>query len=218
MLAGIDELYQAGSFQRFGLSNYDPEGVEDVIRVCKEHNFVLPTVYQGNYNAVARRTETELIPLLRQHNIAFYAYSPIAGGFLAKTSADLKSRTLSGRWAPESFFGGVYYELYAGKSAFLDALDAWHEIAAAEGVSGWELAYRWIVHSSILDGRLGDAVVIGPRTAEQLQEVMEAIRKGPLTNEAQTKVAALWEPLKGEAYLDNLDAIKNLMAHAGTAA
>lgn len=218
LLAGIDELHKAGCFKRFGLSNYNAQGVQDVLRVCKAHNFVPPTVYQGNYSAVARRTETELLPLLRQHNIAFYAYSPIAGGFLAKTSAELKSRTLPGRWAPDSLLGGLYYEMYAGKSAFLDALDAWHEIAAAEGgISGWELAYRWIVYHSVLDAELGDGVVVGPRNAAQLRDVVEAIRKGPLSKEAQTKIGALWEPLQGEAYLDNFEVFAKFNAQANTA-
>lgn len=48
-LAGINALYEAGAFRRFGLSNYDPQDVEEVIRVCKEHNYVLPTVYQGQH-------------------------------------------------------------------------------------------------------------------------------------------------------------------------
>jgi aryl-alcohol dehydrogenase-like predicted oxidoreductase len=79
LLAGLDAVYRAGKFKRLGLSNFLPEEVSDVIRICKENGYVLPTVYQGNYNAVARHSETTLLPILRENNIAFYAYSPIAG-------------------------------------------------------------------------------------------------------------------------------------------
>ncbi|RQM07799.1 hypothetical protein DH86_00000671, partial [Scytalidium sp. 3C] len=84
-LAGINELYKAGKFKRFGLSNYLANDIEDVMRISKQHNYVLPTVYQSNYSAVARRQEAEIFPILDKYKIAFYAYSPLAGGFLTKT-------------------------------------------------------------------------------------------------------------------------------------
>lgn len=86
-LRGIDEAYRAGGFKRFGLSNYSVGHVKEVLEVCKQKGYVLPSVYQGNYSAIARRAEDELFPLLRQHNISFYAYSPIGGGFLVSNDS-----------------------------------------------------------------------------------------------------------------------------------
>ena len=54
-----------------------------MLKICKENNYVLPTVYQGNYNAITRKNEDELFPLLKKEKISFYAYSPVAGGFFA---------------------------------------------------------------------------------------------------------------------------------------
>lgn len=85
-LKGIQQLYEQGAFKRFGLSNYSPSDVQKAYDICKQNGYVLPTVFQGNYNPVARRQETELFPTLRKLNIAFYAYSPLAGGFLTKTA------------------------------------------------------------------------------------------------------------------------------------
>jgi aflatoxin B1 aldehyde reductase len=39
---------------------------------------------------VARKQEEVLFPTLRKLGIAFYAYSPIAGGFLTKTKKDIE--------------------------------------------------------------------------------------------------------------------------------
>ena len=83
-LAGVDEAYKAGLFTRFGLSNYQPGQVQEVYDVAKAKGYVLPTVYQGMYSPVNRKTE-ELLPLLRRLGISFNAYSPLAGGFLTKT-------------------------------------------------------------------------------------------------------------------------------------
>lgn len=37
--------------------------------------YVKPTVLQGQYNLLARRGEADLLPVLRKHGIAYYAYS-----------------------------------------------------------------------------------------------------------------------------------------------
>ncbi|MCI2435640.1 aldo/keto reductase, partial [Listeria monocytogenes] len=66
-LAGLDALYRQGAFKRLGLSNYLGHEVDEMVRVAKENGFVVPSVYQGNYSAVARRTEAEVLPVLRKH-------------------------------------------------------------------------------------------------------------------------------------------------------
>jgi len=97
MLKGINDAYKAAYFNRFGLSNYTAIEVEQVHKICKEKGYVLPTVYQGNYSAAARRVEKELFPTLRRLKIAFYVYSPIAGGLLTQDQRATYPR--QGRWA-----------------------------------------------------------------------------------------------------------------------
>ena len=70
----INQAYREGKFDRFGLSNFAAAEVEQIVDLCKENGFVVPSVYQGLYNAVARQGEKELFPVLRKHGIAFYAY------------------------------------------------------------------------------------------------------------------------------------------------
>ena len=52
------------------------------ITITQANNYVRPTVYQGMYSLITRQVEDELIPCLRYHDIAFYAYSPLGGGIL----------------------------------------------------------------------------------------------------------------------------------------
>ena len=89
-LAGVNEVYKSGAFKRFGLSNYKVEDVRKVHEHCKERGYVLPTAYQGNYSPVARLQDTLLFPTLRELGMSFYAYSPLAGGFLTKTKEQLE--------------------------------------------------------------------------------------------------------------------------------
>jgi aflatoxin B1 aldehyde reductase len=72
----------AGKFKRFALSNYAAWEVMEIYHICKQRGFVLPTVYQGMYNALTRDVERELFPCLRRLGMSFYAYNPLAGGLL----------------------------------------------------------------------------------------------------------------------------------------
>lgn len=79
-LGAMNEAYRQGKFKRFGISNYTAEEVEKMVAICKEKGYVLPTVYQGQYNPLVRTGEDTLFPVLRKHGIAFYAWSPTGAG------------------------------------------------------------------------------------------------------------------------------------------
>jgi len=107
----IQELYKQGAFRRFGVSNFSADEVCALYDYSKKHGFVLPTVYQGNYNAVSRSIESTLFPTLRELSIAFYAYSPIAGGFLTKSRALLEAGREGGRFAVGEGINDFYRNL-----------------------------------------------------------------------------------------------------------
>ncbi|ETI27209.1 hypothetical protein G647_09892 [Cladophialophora carrionii CBS 160.54] len=198
-LAGVNEVYKTGVFKRFGLSNYSPADVQKVYDIAKEKGYVLPTVYQGNYSPVARRQETELFPVLRKLGIAFYAYSPLAGGFLTKTAQQIKDGV--SRFAPDAL-GGMYRDMYM-KPSYLDALSVWEAIANEEGVTRAELAYRWVTYHSPLKKEQGDAIIVGASSTEQLEQSLTGIERGPLSSKAVEGIDKVWDQVKHEAPLDN---------------
>ncbi|KAF2790850.1 Aldo/keto reductase [Melanomma pulvis-pyrius CBS 109.77] len=201
-LSGLDELHKQGAFKRLGLSNFLGEEVEEIIRVAKENNFVVPSVYQGNYSAVARRADSEIFPIIRKHNMAFYAYSPIAGGFLSKSKAALTEA--GGRFGEGQPLAQVYNGMY-NRPSFVNALDVWEQIAKDENVSRAELAYRWVVYHSKLQGDQGDVIIVGARNVEQFKETIQALKAGPLSDAAVKKIDEVWESVKAEASLDNYE-------------
>ncbi|KAF2827125.1 Aldo/keto reductase [Ophiobolus disseminans] len=203
-LAGINEVHKKGTFRRFGLSNFSAEQVQQVYDIAKEKGYVLPTVYQGNYSPVARHLETLLFPLLKKLGIAFYAYSPIAGGFLTKTAQDLDAG--AGRFN-EQAIGGLYTKLYDHPS-LRAALVTWNEIATAEGVSKAELAYRWVKNHSALAGDgfaegEQNGVIFGASSVGQIEETLEGLGKGKLSEKAVQGIEGIWESVKGDAPIDN---------------
>lgn len=199
-LEGVNEVYKSGFFKRFGLSNYKAEDVEKVYNVCKEKGYPLPQVYQGNYSPVARKQEELLFPTLRKLGMSFYAYSPIAGGFLTKTKQDVEDG--KGRFDTSTPIGQMYAGMYS-KPSYLDALEQWESIAKDEGVTRAELAYRWVKYNSPLKPELGDAIIIGASSAQQLKETLGSINKGPLSQKAVKAIDGVWDTIKHEAPLDN---------------
>ncbi|USW48038.1 Putative NADP-dependent oxidoreductase domain-containing protein [Septoria linicola] len=195
-LAAINEVHKTGFFKRFGLSNYKAGDVQKVYDHCKEQGYVLPTVYQGNFSAVARKQESLLFPTLRKLDISFYAYSPLAGGFLSKSKAQIEEG--SGRFNS----GSMYNKLYA-KEAYLNALDQWASIAKDEGITRADLAYRWVRYNSPLKPEHGDALIVGASSIDQLKETLTSIGSGPLSDKAVKRIDELWEVIAHEAPLDN---------------
>jgi aflatoxin B1 aldehyde reductase len=199
-LAASNELYKQGAFKRLGLSNFTAEQVQEVYDISKKNGYPLPTVYQGNYNAVARASEELLFPTLRKLGLVFYAYSPIAGGFLAKSRQQIEDG--AGRFDPATMLGQLYGGLYK-KSSLLDALDTWVKIVDDSGLGKAEVAYRWVAHHSALSGDKGDGIIFGAHKLAQVEQTIGYLRAGPLPTDIANRINELWEVIKHEAPKDN---------------
>ncbi|KAL6693346.1 NADP-dependent oxidoreductase domain-containing protein [Trichoderma pleuroticola] len=208
-LAGVDDLYRQGKFEKFGLSNYNADEVKAVLKIVKEKGYVAPTVYQGNYNPVARRSESELFPIFRENGIAFYAYSAIAGGFLTKSSEQFRQGPGGeGRWNKESSLGQMYHALY-NRPKFLEALDIWNEASNVSGIPKAELAYRWVAYHSALKEHLGDGIVLGASRITQLEQTVAGLNNGPLPESVVKTIEEVWQLVKDESPMDNYDTFRN---------
>jgi aflatoxin B1 aldehyde reductase len=79
-----------GKMEKWAISNYTIEETKQILEMCEKNGYPKPAVYQGHYNALTRKMEDELLPLLREHGVAFYAYSPGAGGAFAADGSRAK--------------------------------------------------------------------------------------------------------------------------------
>ncbi|XP_073457615.1 aflatoxin B1 aldehyde reductase member 4-like [Aquarana catesbeiana] len=184
-LEACQQLYQEGKFKELGLSNYASWEVMEVYCICKKNNWVLPTVYQGMYNATTRQVETELLPCLRQLGIRFYAYNPLAGGLLTgKYQYEDQDKTQEA----SRFFGNSWAEVYRNrywKKHHFEAIDlvrrSLEEMYSADvRPSLTAAALRWMYHHSKLQGSRGDAVILGMSSTEQLVNNLAGAEGGPL--------------------------------------
>lgn len=143
--------------------------------------------------------------------MSFSAYSPLAGGFLARTSAiELLNPETGGRFAvdpadPEGKKGGLglYRQLYSERPLLVEALGRWAEIATEAGCTPSELGYRWICWNSGLSGENGDNITVGASSLEQLRKTVECVNKGKLDQGTCGLIDKLWEDIQNIAPLDN---------------
>ncbi|XP_074162180.1 aflatoxin B1 aldehyde reductase member 4-like [Sminthopsis crassicaudata] len=195
-LRACNELYQEGKFVELGLSNYAAWEVAEICTLCKNHGWVLPTVYQGMYNAITRQVETELFPCLHHFGLRFYAYNPLAGGLLTGKYRyeDKDTKQPEGR-----FFGNSWSETYRNrfwKEHHFQAIALVEKALAAsygaESPSMTSAALRWMYHHSQLQGGRGDAVILGMSNLEQLQQNLAASEEGPLKPEVVKAFEQAW--------------------------
>ncbi|XP_051028098.1 aflatoxin B1 aldehyde reductase member 2-like [Acomys russatus] len=179
-----NQLHQEGKFVEFGLSNYASWQVAEICTLCKKNGWIMPTVYQGMYNATTRQVEKELLPCLRHFGLKFYAYSPLAGGLLTgKYRCDVKdeeqpvSRFFGKKW--DDFYRNWFWkeDHFKGVDLVKKSLKATYGTRDPGMTSA---ALRWMYHHSQLQGSLGDAVILGMSSPEQLEQNLAATEEGPL--------------------------------------
>uniref|UniRef100_A0A9L0R8X8 NADP-dependent oxidoreductase domain-containing protein n=1 Tax=Equus caballus TaxID=9796 RepID=A0A9L0R8X8_HORSE len=155
-LRACHQLHQEGKFVELGLSNYASWEVAEICTLCKSNGWIVPTVYQGMYNATTRQVETELFPCLRHFGLRFYAYNPLAGGLL---TGKYKYEDKDGKQPAGRFFGNNWAEVYRNrfwKEHHFEAIALVEKaLQAADGTSAPSMtsaALRWMYHHSQLQG------------------------------------------------------------------
>ncbi|MDZ4211155.1 MAG: aldo/keto reductase, partial [Methylotenera sp.] len=87
-LETLSELIQEGKVRYIGLSNEQPWGVMEFLRVAKEYNLPRIASLQNGYNLLNRTMELGLSEILYREKIGFLAYSPLAFGHLTAKYID----------------------------------------------------------------------------------------------------------------------------------
>ncbi|KAK3061831.1 hypothetical protein LTS18_005345 [Coniosporium uncinatum] len=196
-LKAVNDLYNEGLFERFAISNYQAWEVAQICELCDKNSWIKPCVYQGVYNAIHRSVEPELFPCLRHYGLAFYAYNPLAGGYLTnRYERDTQDVEQGSRFDPNKWQGKMYRMRYWNEPYF-DALDIIRPACKKHGLSEAETALRWMNHHSQLKRESGDAIIIGASSTKHLEENMVDLEKGKLPDDVLEALDQAWERVKG---------------------
>lgn len=198
----MNDMHKNGLFAKLGLSNYSSWEVARTVEICRKNDWIQPSVYQGMYSCLTRTVEEELIPCLRHYGIAFYAYSPLAGGLLTgKYSYEQeKDKSISvGRFNGVGW-DKVYRQRY-WKKEYFDQIEGLKvllkEVYPEETVTVAEAAFRWIYNHSKLSAENGDCVILGASSLNQLKINLDLSDKPPLEKVIVKYFDNWWQETKG---------------------
>ncbi len=193
-LEACAKLHSEGKIKELGLSNFPAWLVVDVYYRCKEKGWILPTVYEGLYNPLSRRAESELAQVLDQFGMRFYAYNPLAGGMLTNKYSSMEEAPADGRFTHRPNYKNRYW-----KQSYFDAISVLKAVCAKYGISIIEATYRWMAFHSMLNMERGDAIIIGASKLSQLEQNVAAVASGALPQELAEAFNNAWETTKADA-------------------
>lgn len=200
--AAMDAQYKKGRFDYLGVCNIDLEMLQEWLRIADEHSYVKPSFYQGQYNLISRTYEANLFPLLKKHNIAFVAFSPLAGGVLtgkltfSKGNDDLQGTRFE---VAEGNLQGMFYRYWYDKPSIHEAVRKLASACKPHGIAVADAALRWLLFHSPLATWDGCAVIIGPSGPEQLEDYVASRSRGELPAGVTDEIDALWGLVKDDA-------------------
>jgi aryl-alcohol dehydrogenase-like predicted oxidoreductase len=157
-VGAFQELVEEGVVGAYGISNVTADDLGAAMAVGG------PALVQNSYSLLDRGDDRDLLPLCREHGVAYEAFSPLAGGWLT-------GKYRRGEPPP----AGSRMELRPGPYATLvedgvfAALDRFGAAAAERGTDTATLAHAWLLAQPGLT-----ALVAGPRRPEHVETVVAA--------------------------------------------
>jgi aryl-alcohol dehydrogenase-like predicted oxidoreductase len=157
--ATFEEVVAAGMAQAWGASNVDAAALGALLRAAR------PAAVQNSYSLLERGDESGVIPLCVENGIAYQAFSPLAGGWLAGRYRRGEPHPAGSRMTmrPEPYLHLDDDRIYAG-------LDELAQVAGTRGVSLAGLALAWLLSQPGVA-----SIVVGPRRPDHLEPVEEAL-------------------------------------------
>jgi aryl-alcohol dehydrogenase-like predicted oxidoreductase len=177
-LETLAELVLEGKVRYVGVSNEQPWGVMEFLRMAKEYDLPRIASIQNCYNLINRGFEFGLTEIAYRENVGLLAYSPLAFGHLtAKYQSDPQAQ---GRVTQFKGFAQRY-----DKPNVQPAVAAYAALARKHGMTPAQMALsfvyrRWFVTSTL----------VGATSMPQLEENISAWEK-PLSEEIMKEIEGL---------------------------
>jgi aflatoxin B1 aldehyde reductase len=174
-LETCDMLWRREKFNYLGLSNFSLAQTKEIINLIEKNSYDVPlSYYQGMYNLISRKVE-EIFPLLRENEIEFWAYNPLAGGLLTGKYRDFKNSSEiveDSRFKNNSIYQSIFWkpEIIENKK-----IQDFFQLGYDDGNQKCiEYSFKWLQKYSKMSG--GDKIVVGCSNVEQLTTSMDILQ------------------------------------------
>jgi len=161
-LETLAELLQEGKVRAIGLSNEQPWGIMEFLRIAKEYNLPRVATLQNSYHLMNRSIDFGISEIVHRENISLLAYSPLAFGHL--TGKYIDNPKEQGRVT--MFLG--YAQRYTKPNVAL-ASAAYVALAREHGLTPTQLALGFVMHRWCVT-----CTIIGATNMAQLSENIAA--------------------------------------------
>jgi len=162
-LGALTDLVRAGKVRYIGCSTHPAWMVMDALAVSERRGFARYVSEQPPYNLLDRRIENELVPLAQRHGLAILPWAPLAQGVLAGRYANVEAPPDDSRAArmPDT----IYSRRVTARG--VEAGERFAGLARTFGKTPGQLALLWCKDQPAVT-----APIVGPRTLEQLTELL----------------------------------------------
>jgi aryl-alcohol dehydrogenase-like predicted oxidoreductase len=168
-LEALDGLVRAGKVRALGASNFPGWLLAWAVALQDRHGWAPFVSLQAQYSLVERSIELDALPFCRAAGLGVLPWGPLGAGFLTGRYRRDEAMPAGSRMAGAA---DDLEEAPARRAIERNfrVIDAAEEIAAAHGATVPQVAIAWLLG---VDGVT--APIIGPRTEEQLEDLLRAV-------------------------------------------
>ena len=168
-LGALTDLVRQGKVLYLGSSSYPADWIVEAQWTAERRGRQRFVCEQPQYSMFARGVEDAVLPACQRHDMAVIPWSPLAGGWLTGKYRRGAEPPAGSRVAVQAAMRGRTLADDPDAAARFDAVDALSAIAADAGLSLTHMALAFVdAHPAVT------AAIIGPRTPEQLEDVLGA--------------------------------------------
>ncbi len=182
-LGAIRQLLEAGKIRDWGISNFRPWKIAELVRLSDAMGIKRPAWVQPYYHILNRTAEADLLPACRHFGINVVSYSPLARGVL--------TGKYRGGVAPDGSRGARndqrFQEMEMLPETFAKADQAFDYVQSTQKTLA-DMAIQWVLANDAIN-----AVLAGPRTADQMRGYIDALQ-APYTDEDEAFLSSLCNP------------------------
>ena len=164
-LGALDELVREGLVGAVGTSCFPSEQLVEAQWIAARRAFMRPTSEQPPYSILCRAVERAVFPMCRRYDVGALVWAPLNGGWLTGKYRRGEAPPTASRAnrEPDHFDHGSDW-----REAKIDLVEQLDKVATEVGVSltGLALAFA-LAHPAV------SSVLIGPRTPEQLADLLD---------------------------------------------
>jgi 1-deoxyxylulose-5-phosphate synthase len=187
----LEELVRVGKIRTYGVSNYNPEQFNELIKTIDENEYKNFSCIESHYNIIERMIEASLLPLIENSKISLIPYRSLARGILSgKYIGGLvpnKSRA-EDSWRVRNLLTEDVNFLVKSLS---------EKVEENYGKTILELSIAWLLSKKSVP-----TVLIGSRDKKQLSQCIEAAN-WELSNEVLEDIERLVDQLGCRNHVQN---------------